>query len=212
MPREFHESGPCQSSQFESSNGQWIHYRSTGHLSIALMTLALAVVFPRFSAAQDQIERYPAGTKIMARINQDLSSKSVILGQAWDGTLVNAIPVGDRVVAQTGAAVDGIVTEVKRGGSLHGKGSVSLMLLHANGVPVSSDIITRDGNGHLKSNTQKIGGGAAAGAGLGGLFGGGTGALVGAAAGATAGTVAAAKTSKHDTEVPTESVITFTVQ
>ena len=176
--------------------------------------LALAILFATatFAIAQDQIDRYPAGTKIMVRITTPISSKDAILGEAWSGTLVNAIPVGNRVVAQSGAPVDGIVTEVKRPGSLHGKGSVSLMLNHASGIALSSDIITRDGNGHLKSNTQKIGGGAAAGAGLGGLIGGGAGALVGAAAGATAGTVGAAATNKHDAELPNETVITFTAQ
>jgi hypothetical protein len=174
--------------------------------------VSLALGSCGFASAQDQPDRYPAGTKVMVRIDQDISSKTVILGQAWQGTLVNAIPIGNRVVAQTGAPVDGIVTAVKRPGSLHGKGSVSLMLLHANGIPLSSDIVTRDGNGHLKSNTEKIGGGAAAGAGLGGLIGGGTGTLVGAAVGATAGTVGAAATNKHQSELPTETVITFTAQ
>ena len=176
------------------------------------LTLAILLATTTFATAQDQIDRYPAGTKIMVRITTPISSKDAILGEAWSGTLVNAIPVGNRVVAQSGAPVDGIVTEVKRPGSLHGKGSVSLMLNHASGIALSSDIITRDGNGHLKSNTQKIGGGAAAGAGLGGLIGGGAGALVGAAAGATAGTVGAAATNKHDAELPGETVITFTAQ
>jgi hypothetical protein len=178
-------------------------------LTVAAAFLSLALAS---APAQDQPDRYPAGTKIMVRISQDLSSKSVVLGQAWDGTLVNAVPIGNQVAAQRGSPCDGIVTAIKRPGSLHGKGSVSVMLLHANGIPLSSDVITRDGNGHLKSNSQKIGGGALAGAGLGGLIGGGTGALVGAAAGATAGTVGAAVTNKHQDELPSETIITFTAQ
>ena len=181
-------------------------------LHLPMTAFALLLSISTAAGAQDQPDRYPAGTKIMVRISQDLSSKSVVLGQAWDGTLVNAVPIGNQVVAQRGAPCDGIVTQVKRPGSLHGKGSVSVMLLHANGIALSSDVVTRDGNGHLKSNTQKIGGGAAAGAGLGGLIGGGTGALVGAAAGATAGTVGAAATNKHQDELPSETIITFTAQ
>ena len=182
-------------------------------LGLSITTVAaLAFGCSGIAGAQDQPGRYPAGTKIMVRIDQDLSSKSAILGQAWNGTLVNAIPIGNQGRSQTGAPCDGIVTEVKRPGALHGKGSVSVMLMHANGIALSSDIITRDGNGHLKSNTQKIGGGALAGAGLGGLIGGGTGAAVGAAAGATAGTVGAAMTNKHQDEMPSETIITFTAQ
>ena len=181
-------------------------------LHLSTITAGLILGISSVAGAQDQPDRYPAGTKIMVRISQDLSSKSVVLGQAWDGTLVNAVPIGNQVVAQRGAPCDGIVTEVKRPGSLRGKGSVSVMLLHANGIALSSDVVTRDGNGHLKSNAQKIGGGAAAGAGLGGLLGGGTGALVGAAAGATAGTASAATTNKHQDELPSETIITFTAQ
>ena len=177
-----------------------------------IVSALLALGLSSIAGAQDQPERYPAGTKIMVRITQNLNSKGVVLGQAWDGTLVNAVPIGSQVVAQRGAPCDGIVTEVKRPGSLRGKGSVSVMLLHANGIALSSDIVTRDGNGHLKSNSQKIGGGALAGAGLGGLVGGGTGALVGAAAGATVGTVGAAATNKHQDELPSETIITFTAQ
>jgi len=160
--------------------------------------------------AQDQV--FPKGTKIMVRLNAPLNAATAVLGQPWEGSLVNAVPIGDKVAAPAGSPADGIVSAVKRPGHLHGKGSISVFLLHANGIAVTSDILTRDGEGHVKSNVQKIGGGAAAGAGIGGLIGGGPGALIGAAAGATAGTANAAVTNKNKDDLPAETVLTFTEQ
>jgi hypothetical protein len=173
----------------------------------ALLTASAAPCF-----AQEQSQVYPAGTKIMVRLDESLNSSTAILGQAWDGTLVNAVPIGNKVAAPSGSSADGIVSGIKRPGKLKGTGSISLILLHANGIAVTSDVLTRDGEGHVKSNMTKIGGAAAMGAGIGGLIGGGTGALVGAAAGGTAGTVGAAATNQHKEELSAETVVTFTEQ
>ena len=160
--------------------------------------------------AEDAV--YAPGSKIMVRLNQPLNSSTAILGQAWDGMLVNAVPIGNRVAAPAGSPADGIVSGIKRPGKLKGNGSISLILLHANGISVTSDVLTRDGEGHVKSNSKIIGSTALAGAGIGGLVGGGTGALIGAAAGASAGTAGAAATSQHKDELNAESVLTFTEQ
>ncbi len=159
--------------------------------------------------AEDTV--YAPGSKIMVRLNQPLNSSTAILGQAWDGTLVNSVPIGNRVAAPAGSSADGIVSGGKRPGKLKGAGSISLILLHANGIAVTSDVLTRDGEGHVKSNSKIIGSTALAGAGIGGLVGG-AGALIGAAAGAGAGTAGAVATSQHKDELSAESVLTFTEQ
>jgi hypothetical protein len=153
----------------------------------------------------------PAGTKLMVRLDQQLDSSSAIVGQSWTGTLVNDIPVGKRVALKSGTHVDGLVVAVKRGGHLRNSGSLSLRLIRVSDGAVATDVLTRDKDGHWKSVT-KIGGGTAIGAAIGGLTGGVTGALVGGAVGATTGTVAAATTGKKDAAIPTEAVLTFTVQ
>ena len=180
--------------------------------SIRIASALAVLILPLPSFSQLQPEKYPAGTKIMVRLDQPINSDSAILGQAWEGTLVNAIPIGNKVVAPSGSPADGIVSAIKRPGKLKGSGSVSLILVHANGMMVTSDIVTRDGEGHVKSNVSKVGGGAMMGAGIGSLAGGGTGALIGAAAGATAGTAAAAVSNKHNPELNSETVLTFTAQ
>jgi hypothetical protein len=89
---------------------------------------------------------------------------------------------------------------------------LALQVSSINGIPVSTDTLTRDGAGHTKSNVAKIGGGAAAGALLGGIFGGGKGAAIGAAAGGAAGTAGAAATGKKEAKISAESALTFTAQ
>lgn len=175
--------------------------------SVAALLLCSSVAF-----AQEHPAVFPAGTKIMVRLNQPINSANAILGQSWDGTLVNAVTIGDRIVASPGASADGIISAIKRPGRLKGSGSISLILLHANDIAITSDVVTRDGEGHVRNNVTKIGGTAALGAGVGAAVGGGAGALVGAAAGAAAGTAEAAVTSKHPADMPAETVLTFTEQ
>ena len=154
----------------------------------------------------------PAGTKLMVRLDQQIDSSSAILGQAWTGTLVNDIPIGNKVGLKSGTPVDGLVVAVKRSGRLKDSGSLSLRMIRVNDAAVATDVLTRDREGHIKSNITKIGGGTALGAAIGGLTNGVTGAVVGGAVGATGGTVAATTTGKKETDIPTEAVLTFTVQ
>lgn len=164
------------------------------------------------NAAQNPALSLPAGTKLMVRLDQPLDSSSAILGQSWTGTLVNDIPIGNRVALKSGTPVDGLVVAVKRSGHFRTSGGLSLRVIRVNDAAVATDVLTRDKDGHWKSGV-KIGGGTAVGAALGGLTGGVTGAVVGGAVGATTGTVAAATTHNNkEAAIPNEAVLTFTVQ
>lgn len=164
------------------------------------------------NAALNPALSLPAGTKLMVRLDQPLDSSSAIVGQSWTGTLVNDIPIGNRVALKSGTPVDGLVVAVKRSGHFRTSGALSLRVIRVNDGAVATDVLTRDKDGHWKSGV-KIGGGTVAGAALGGLTGGVTGAVVGGAVGATTGTVAAATTPKNkDAAIPNEAVLTFTVE
>lgn len=156
--------------------------------------------------------RIPTGAKIIVRTTQELSSATATGGQRWTGTLVNDIRDGDKVIAAQGSSVNGIVTEAKSSGRLGGKALLSLQITSINGIAVASDTLSRDGEGHTKSNVAKIGGTAAAGAILGGLFGGGKGAAIGTLAGAGAGTAGAAASGKKEAVIAQETALTFTAQ
>ena len=154
----------------------------------------------------------PSGTRVIVRLNTPLDSGTATQGQAWSGTTASDILIGGSVAVPAGSPVNGIVTDAKSSGRLHGNGVLSLQVSSVNGIAIATDTLTRDGAGHTKSNVAKIGGGAAAGAILGGLFGGGKGAAIGTVVGAGAGTAGAAATGKREATIPAETALTFTVQ
>jgi hypothetical protein len=164
------------------------------------------------AAAQNPALSLSAGTKLMVRLDHELDSQSAIVGQSWTGTLVNDIPAGNRVALKSGTPVDGLVVAVKRGGHFRSSGSLSIRIIRVNDAAVATDVLSRDKEGHWTSAT-KIGGGTALGAAIGGLTGGVTGAVVGGAVGATTGTIAATHSGNKDqAAIPTEAVLTFTVE
>lgn len=156
-------------------------------------------------------ERFPSGTHATVRINQTLSSGTAHKGEGWTGVLTRDIVVHRKRVARAGDRVRGTVSYVKRSGRLHDPGQISIRLTSIKGDPVYSSRVSRQGKSHTRSNAEKIGGGAGAGALIGALAGGGKGAAIGAMAGAGAGTGVAAATGKKEAVIPAESVFTFTI-
>jgi hypothetical protein len=167
-----------------------------------------AILLLAIAAAGQSI---PAGTKITVRTGSALSSATARTGQAFEGTLARNLVVGGKTVAKAGAPVKGKVTLAKSSGRLHAPGQLSLRLISVENMPVSTTAYHAKGKSHTRSNVEKIGGGAAAGALIGGLAGGGKGAGIGTLAGGAAGTGVAAYTGKQEAVVPAEAAITFTV-
>jgi hypothetical protein len=165
------------------------------------------------TSAAASAQRIPTGTRVTVRLTDDLESGKTTEGQTWNGTLVNNITSSSgRILARAGAPVTGEVTESKDSGRLHKPGILSLRLTNVKDISVNTDTITRDGEGHTKSNVAKVGGGTAAGALIGGIAGGGKGAGIGALAGAGAGTIGALATGKRQAKLPAETTLTFTTQ
>ncbi len=163
------------------------------------------------SAASAQ--RIAAGTQVTVQLSEGLDSGKATAGETWNGTLVNDLTNrSGRVVARKGSPVSGVVSDAKDSGRLHAPGILSVRLTRVGNVSVNTDTITRDGQGHTKSNVTKVGGGTAAGALIGGLAGGGKGAGIGALVGAGAGTVGALATGKRQAKLPAETTLTFTTR
>ncbi len=160
-------------------------------------------------------ETLPAGTHVTVRLGSELSSATAKPGETWHGTLARDIIVNGRTMAKAGTPVRGVVASAKPSGRLKDPGVLSLRLtsISINGTPtaIRTTPVTRQGQSHKKSNAEKIGGGAAAGAVIGAIAGGGKGAAIGTAAGGAAGTGAAAYTGKQDVVLPAESALSFTV-
>ncbi len=170
----------------------------------------LAVVSVLASAAL--AATIPAGTHVTVRTTSAISSGSAHNGDTFQATLAKDIVVNGQTMAKAGTPVKGRVTYARSSGRLNKPGLVTVRLSSIGNQAVHTTAVSRQGKSHTKSNVTKIGGGAAAGALIGGLAGGGKGAAIGAGVGAGAGTGVAAATGKQEAVIPSEAVLTFTLQ
>jgi len=155
----------------------------------------------------------PSGTTLKVRIIENLNSEDAKIGDTFHGTLDEAIVAGDHEIYPKGADVDGRIVDVHKSGRLTEPGELDLILNTVRSGNRTSSLRVQPliikGESHAKSNTTKIGGGAALGAIIGAIAGGGKGAAVGATAGAAAGTGAAAVTGAREAKVASEEILTF---
>lgn len=156
----------------------------------------------------------PAGTTLAVRINDNLSSETTQEGSQFTGTLAADLTTSDgRVIFPRGADVAGRVITAKASGRLSESGELDLSVDSIRSGSQSVDVrvtpFAVKGQSHTKSNTTKIGGGAALGAIIGAIAGGGKGAAIGAGVGAGAGGAGAAATGKQPATVEAEAVLQF---
>ena len=156
----------------------------------------------------------PAETKIEVRINEALSSETSQQGDRFTGTVENdVVDASGRTLIPRNATVNGRVLSASPSGRLSNSGELQLSI---NTIRVGSSMINvtvepfvDQGESHTKSNTTKVGGGAALGAIIGAIAGGGKGAAIGAGVGGAAGAGAAAATGKKPAEIKPEALLTF---
>jgi hypothetical protein len=157
----------------------------------------------------------PSGTKIDVRVNEALSSETSQQGDRFTGTVDADVtdPNSGRTLIPRGAEVSGRVLSASPSGRLSDSGELQLSI---NTIRVGSSMLNvtvqpfvDQGESHTKSNTTKVGGGAALGAIIGAIAGGGKGAAIGAGVGGAAGAGAAAATGKRPAEIKPEALITF---
>jgi hypothetical protein len=108
------------------------------------------------------------------------------------------------------------VVDAKSAAHFKGNALLSLELtridLPGNKMSVYTDAYSKEGAGRGKNTAEKAGGGALLGTVIGALAGGGKGAAIGAIAGAGAGTGINAATRGQQVQIPSETVINFTLQ
>jgi hypothetical protein len=155
----------------------------------------------------------PAGTTLVVRMSNSLTSKTANIGDGFTGTLAQPVTVDGVVAIPSGASVSGSVTDVKSPGRFKGEGVLAITLnsINLRGVPttIATSAYSQTAKGKGERTAVALGGGTGVGALIGGLAGGGRGAGIGAVIGAGAGTVGAAVTGNKALEIPVESVVTF---
>lgn len=158
----------------------------------------------------------PSGTTLAIRLVDELDSETAQPGQTFKATLDSPLSVDGEVAVPAGHEVQGHVIDVKSAGKFAGKSELALQLdrisVGEKSYNIQTDQYRREGSSRGKSTATKVGAGAAIGAIIGGIAGGGKGAAIGAAAGGGVGGGVQAATKSQQIKLPTESVLTFTLQ
>lgn len=157
----------------------------------------------------------PAGTPFHVVMGTTVTSETAQAGDAWTGTLKEAVPVGEAGVIPAGSTVHGVV-EGAKGAQ---KGDRAVLVLRLTSVDFKGQAIEVSGKtdsliaGSTRTrNVGAIAGGAAAGALLGRAIGGsGKGALIGGLIGGAAATGAVAKSKGYQVEAKEGLEMTFTL-
>jgi len=153
----------------------------------------------------------PAGTPVVVRINEHLSSETAHAGDTFTGSLAQPLVVNGQTQFSQGTAVTGRVISAKKSGRLSDPGVLQLRLVSVGSTNISSQPFMIKGPSHTKSNAAKIGGSTAAGTVIGAIAGGGKGAAIGAGVGAGLGTATAAATGTKPATVEAEAVLEFLI-
>jgi hypothetical protein len=157
------------------------------------------------AAAAAAVASIPAGTKIMIRTKDAVSTSSAKKGSTFGAVLENDLIVNGSVVAPKGSAVYGVVVE-SRGGRAVGKQSIVVtfdkLMIGNQTVAIATDSVGAEGA--PGGAAKKIGAGAI----IGGAVDGGSGAAKGAAIGGAVAILAGGK----DITVPANSLVEVSIK
>ena len=163
---------------------------------------------------QPHVVTLAAGTTLVVRLGETISTDHNYAGDTFRGTLDAPVIMDGFIIADKGSKVLGKVVEADKGGHLSGTANLTLTLneIHSTDgqtVRVETSSFDKKGPRNTVSNAEKIGGGAALGAIIGAIAGGGKGAAIGAGAGGAAGTGVALATHGKGAVIPSETKLTF---
>ena len=138
----------------------------------------------------------PAGTRLLIRLAETLTSDRQRSGARFTGRLETNLTVGGTVVAPQGSTVHGRVVSAQSAGRMAGGSGLALELtdivINGTAHPIMTTTYQLQGQGQGGRTARRVTGGAGLGSVIGALAGGGTGAALGAAAGAGLGTATSA--------------------
>ena len=156
----------------------------------------------------------PAGTLVVVRTQNTLSTDRNFNGDTFAATLDQPLVVDGFVIAERGAEVEGRIVRSEKAGRVEGLSdlSIELVRLHTSDgqrLSIATEPHEVRGQRTRGSDAKKVGIGAGLGAIIGAIAGGGRGAAVGAGAGGAAGGGVVLATRGQPAVIPSESRLTF---
>jgi hypothetical protein len=155
-----------------------------------------------------------AGTSLIVRLGETISTDHSYSGDTFRATLDRPIVLDGFVIADKGSKVLGKVVAADKAGKFEGTANLQMTLTEISTtdgqrVRIETGFFNKKGPSNSKQEAAKIGGGAVLGAIIGAIAGGGKGAAIGAGAGGAAGTGAVALGKSKPAVVPNETQLTF---
>jgi hypothetical protein len=156
----------------------------------------------------------PAGTTLLVRLGQTISTDRSRPGDQFNGTLDQPLIEDGFVIAERGSKIRGRVVESEPAGRVRGTASIELELTRlytADGqeIDIRTGSFQRKAESSRKQDAAKVGIGAAIGAAIGAMAGGGKGAAIGAGVGGAAGAGGVLVTRGKAAEIPVETRLSF---
>jgi hypothetical protein len=163
---------------------------------------------------QPHVVTLAAGTSLVIRLGETLSSEHNYTGDTFRGTLDQPIILDGFIIADRGSKVLGQVVTADRAGRVRGTAELNLSVTEINTtdgqeIRIATDSFDKRAATSKGKDAAKIAGGAALGAIIGALGGGGKGAAIGAGAGGAAGTGAVLATRGNAAIIPAETRMQF---
>lgn len=190
--------------------------------ALSLLAIVASGFEAELSAQATQSFTIPDGTRIQARLETTLSSRTNRQGDRFTAKVVEPIIVAGKEVIPAGTTLEGRVAEVKNAGRVKGRAEMNLSyerLIFPNGV--SETIVasqaeldetqkeevdrkegTIKGESSRKRDAAEVAGGAAVGAGVGAIAGGAKGTAIGAGVGGLIGLADSMRRKGKEVEIP----------
>lgn len=207
MPQNGQQNAPQYNQQYDQQNGQQYDQQNPGQ-------------YPPQNAPNQQVGppppalTIPAGTVIIMRLNEPLSSDHSQIGDQFTGVLEQPIVVNGFVVARRGQVVMGQVKSAKKAGRVKGQSELGIeltdiTLVNGEQAPVLTALWQAAGGTTHGADAATIVGTTGLGAAIGAAADWGRGAAIGAGAGAVAGIGAVLLTRGRPTILAPESQLSF---
>ncbi|HEY3382956.1 MAG TPA: hypothetical protein VGK32_14365 [Vicinamibacterales bacterium] len=167
---------------------------------------------PEAPAAAEPVKQWdelivPTESVLGLQLETPLSSERSRVEDRVDARVTRDVRVGGRVAIPAGARVIGSVMLVERGSKIKDRARLgirfhTLVLADSTRLPITTDIVYREGDSPGDGASAKIGGAAIGGAIIGAILGGGKGAAIGGGIGAAGGTAAAMAGDRRPVVLP----------